>query len=56
MMTNETSARVRTHRNNILRYRKLLESKLIEHERQYIQRRIVEEQSALEALDCSDVR
>jgi hypothetical protein len=46
----ETLARLCTHRNNILRYRKLLKTRLLDHERQYIQRRLSEEQSALEAL------
>ena len=46
----DTSARLRIHRNNIIRYRKLLETKLMEHERQYILRRLSEEQSAVEAL------
>jgi hypothetical protein len=46
----EQLARMRTHRNNILRYRNLLATKLMEHERQYILRRLSEEQSALEAL------
>ena len=40
----------RTHRNNVQRYRKLLEARLTDHERQFIQRRLLEEQSAIEAL------
>jgi predicted house-cleaning noncanonical NTP pyrophosphatase (MazG superfamily) len=39
-----------THINNIARYRRLLETKLTELEREYIQRRLSEEQSKLEAL------
>jgi hypothetical protein len=46
----ERIARLRTHRNNINRYRGLLETKLTEIEKQYIERRLSEEQSAMEAL------
>jgi predicted house-cleaning noncanonical NTP pyrophosphatase (MazG superfamily) len=49
-MLDIASARLRTHRNNIARYRRLLETKLTELEREYIQRRLSEEQSDLEAL------
>lgn len=49
-MLDIASARLRTHRNNIARYRRLLETKLTELEREYIQRRLSEEQSNLEAL------
>jgi hypothetical protein len=49
-MVDERSARLRTHRSNILRYRKLLNTKLLEHERLYILRRLSEEQSAIEGL------
>ena len=49
-MLDIASARLRTHRNNIARYRRLLETKLSELERDYIQRRLSEEQSNLEAL------
>ena len=41
---------LRTHRSNILRYRKLLTTKLLEHERLYILKRLSEEQSAIEGL------
>jgi len=50
VMLDIASARLRTHRNNIARYRRLLETKLTELEREYIQRRLSEEQSNLEAL------
>jgi hypothetical protein len=43
-------ARLRTHRSNILRYRKLLNTKLLEHERLYVLKRLSEEQSAIEGL------
>jgi hypothetical protein len=49
-MLDIASARLRTHRNNITRYRRLLETNLTELEREYIQRRLSEEQSNLEAL------
>jgi len=49
-MTEASLARLRTHRNNIHRYRELLETKLTDLERQFIERRLSEEQSALEAL------
>ena len=49
----ERIARLRTHRNNINRYRGLLETKLTEIEKQYIERRLSEEQSAVEALVVS---
>jgi hypothetical protein len=43
-------ARIRAHRNNIHRYRKLLRTKLTDIEREFINRRLVEEQSSLDAL------
>jgi hypothetical protein len=43
-------ARIRAHRNNIHRYRRLLRTKLSELERQFIDRRLAEEQSSLDAL------
>jgi predicted house-cleaning noncanonical NTP pyrophosphatase (MazG superfamily) len=49
-MLDIASARLRAHRNNIARYRRLLETKLTELEREYIQKRLSEEQSNLEAL------
>nr|WP_179736786.1 MULTISPECIES: hypothetical protein [unclassified Bradyrhizobium] len=49
-MLDENLARIRVHRNNIRRYRSLLETRLSEPERQFIERRISEERSALEAL------
>jgi hypothetical protein len=44
------SARVRARRSNISRYRRLLNTKLSELERQYIERRLSEEQMALNSL------
>ena len=49
-MVDEWRARLRTHENNILRYRKLLNTKLLEHERLYVLKRLSEEQSAIEQL------
>ncbi|AMA61482.1 hypothetical protein BCCGELA001_26285 [Bradyrhizobium sp. CCGE-LA001] len=49
-MLDENLARIRVHRDNIRRYRNLLETQLSELERQFIERRISEEKSALEAL------
>ena len=52
-MIDEKFARLRTHRNNISRYRRLLKTKLTELERQFIERRLSEEQSAMERLSSS---
>jgi hypothetical protein len=49
-MTDEKLARLRTHRNNITRYQRLLKTKLAKHERQFIERRLSEEQSDFERL------
>jgi hypothetical protein len=49
-MLDEDLARIRAHRNNIHRYRRLLRTKLSELEWQFIERRLAEEQTALEAL------
>ena len=50
MMLDENLARIRAHRNNIHRYRRLLKTKLSQLERHFIERRLAEEQSALDAL------
>jgi len=52
-MLDERFARLRTHRNNIVRYRRLLKTKLTEYERQFIERRLSEERSAEENLVAS---
>ena len=52
-MTDEKFARLRTHRNNIDRYRQLLKTDLSELERQFIERRLTEEESAIEILAAS---
>ncbi|MGY8710796.1 hypothetical protein RAD16_34095 [Bradyrhizobium sp. 18BD] len=49
-MLDENLARIRAHRNNILRYRSLLKTTLSDIERQFVERRLSEESSALEAL------
>jgi hypothetical protein len=43
-------ARLRTHRNNIHRYRRLLKTKLSDIERQFIERRLAEERTAMNSL------
>ncbi|WP_354099206.1 MULTISPECIES: hypothetical protein [unclassified Bradyrhizobium] len=43
----------RAHRNNIRRYRHLLRTSLTEFERQFVERRLKEEQSKLELLVVS---
>lgn len=50
MMFDENLARMRTHRTNIHRYRRLLNTKLSDIERQFFERRLQEEQSAIAAL------
>jgi hypothetical protein len=49
----EKFARLRTHRNNMGRYRQLLKTELTELERQFIERRLLEEQAMLESLSAS---
>jgi hypothetical protein len=49
-MIDEKFARLRTYRNNINRYRRLLKTELSELERQFIERRLNEEKSAMESL------
>jgi hypothetical protein len=51
-MIEENFARLRTHRNNIKRYRQLLETKLTDLERQFIEKRLSEEQAAIESLSA----
>jgi hypothetical protein len=49
-MMDENIARLRTHRNNIERYRRLLQTKLTDLERQFIEGRLSDEQSDYERL------
>ena len=53
MMIDEKFARLRTYRNNVDRYRRLLKTELSEIERQFIERRLNEERSAMEILAIS---
>ncbi|MCK1641208.1 hypothetical protein IVA95_27340 [Bradyrhizobium sp. 157] len=52
-MMDENFARLRTHRSNIQRYRQLLETSLTVLEREFIAKRLAEEQSAIEALSAT---
>ena len=58
-MIEERIARLRTHQNNIARYRRLLKTKLSDVERKYFEMRLSEEQAAmkmnLSAVDASPV-
>ena len=49
-MIDQKLARLRTHRNNINRYRRLLKTPLTDFERGFIERRMTEEQSAFESF------
>jgi hypothetical protein len=53
MINDQHLARLRAHRSNIQRYRNLLQTSLTELERQFVQRRLTEEQSNLETLATS---
>jgi hypothetical protein len=50
MMSDEQLARLRAHRDNVRRYRWLLQTTLTELEREFIERRLAEEHSALRRL------
>jgi hypothetical protein len=49
-MIDETLAQFRARRQNINRYRSLLQTSLTEFERRFIERRIAEEEAAVSAL------
>ena len=49
-MFEQNLARIRTHRNNIHRYRRLLRTELSDLERDSIDRRMADEQASLDAL------
>jgi hypothetical protein len=53
MMIDEKLALLRTHRNNIGRYHRLLKTELTESERQFIEKRLSEERSEMEKLAAS---
>jgi hypothetical protein len=55
MVIDEQFARLRAHRNNVLRYRKLLATYLSDLERAYVERRLSEERASMEALTQRDV-
>ena len=50
MMIDQQLARLRAHHRNIQRYRNLLQTTLTELEREFIEKRLTEEQSNLESL------
>jgi hypothetical protein len=50
MINDQQLARLRAHRSNIIRYRNLLQTSLTELERQFVEKRLTEEQSNLESL------
>jgi hypothetical protein len=52
-MIDENWDHLRARRNNVRRYRRLLQTELTELERQYIERRLNEEKSAMECLTSS---
>jgi hypothetical protein len=52
-MLDEKLARLRAHRNNISRYRRLLGTRLTDCERQFIERRLAEESCLMESLAVS---
>ena len=49
-MLDENLARLRSHRNNISRYRRLLQTRLTALERDFIEQRLSEEEAALNRL------
>ena len=55
MMLDERFVRLRSHRNNIARYRRLLKTSLTDLERQFIERRLSEEQSEFELLSAGNL-
>ena len=52
-MIDEKLVRLRTHRNNISRYRRLLKTNLSAIERQFIEMRMNKEKSAMKGLAVS---
>ena len=52
-MFEENLALLRTRHKNVQRYRQLLETSLTDFEREYIGKRLVEEQSAMETLSAT---
>ena len=52
-MFEENLALLRTHHKNVQRYRQLLETRLTDFEREYIGKRLLEEQLAIETLSAN---
>jgi hypothetical protein len=52
-MFEETLARLRTHHKNVQRYRQLLDTNLTDFEREYIGKRLSEEQATIEDLSAN---
>jgi hypothetical protein len=52
-MIDENADHLHARRNNVRRYRRLLQTELTELARQYIERRLNEEKSAMESLTSS---
>ena len=52
-MIDQKLALLRTHRDNIRRYRRLLKGELTELERQFVERRLSEERLAMENVAAS---
>ncbi|QOZ35151.1 hypothetical protein [Bradyrhizobium sp. CCBAU 53421] len=49
-MTDEQLMCLKAYGNNVQRYRRLLKGTLTEHERQFVERRLTEEQLAIQRL------
>jgi hypothetical protein len=56
MAMDESGARLRTHLRNIDRYQNLLKTHLTELELQYLEKRLLEERSAIAALHFNRLR
>jgi hypothetical protein len=56
MIDDQQLARLRAHSSNIQRYRNLLQTNLTELERQFVERRLTEEQSNLEGFATSTLK
>jgi hypothetical protein len=53
MTIDEKLARLRAHRNNVHRYRRLLSTRLSDLEREFLSRRLSEEQIAIDTLSAT---
>jgi hypothetical protein len=53
MTMDEKLARLRAHRNNVHRYRRLLSTRLSDLEREFLSRRLSEEQIAIDTLSAT---